>query len=110
MNKETKEYAIKALINESPNKAAKRLSLLLEDDTIETLIRGIPVEVESINVEALQKYCMKKAITFTKVTHLDTHDVSIEYGYVDTNSSHADWLDIDIRTAEEAGICKFKYV
>ena len=47
---------------------------------------------------------------FTKVTHLDTYDVSIEYGYVDTNSSHADWLDIDIRTAEEAGICKFKYV
>lgn len=82
----------------------------MEDECVDTLIRGIPVEVESINVEALQKYCMKKAITFTKVTHLDTHDVSIEYGYVDTNSSHADWLNIDIRTAEEAGICKFKYV
>lgn len=110
MNKETKEYAIKALINESPNKAAKRLSLLLEDDTIDTLIRGIPVGVESIDVDALKKYSNRKNIIFTKVTHLDTHDVSIEYGYVDTNSSHADWLDIDIRTAEEAGICKFKYV
>lgn len=110
MNKETKEYAIKALINESPNEAAKRLSLLLEDECVDTLIRGVPVEVESIDVEALQKYCTIKKIIFTKVTHLDTHDVSIEYGYVDTNSSHANWLDIDIKTAEEAGICKFKYV
>lgn len=110
MNKETKEYAIKALINESQNEVAKRLSLLLEDECVDTLIRGVPVEVESVNVEALQKYCMRKNITFTKVIHLDTHNVNIEYGYVDTDSSHADWLDIDIRTAEEAGICKFKYV
>ena len=109
MNKETKEYAIKALINESPNKVAKRLSLLLEDDTVNTLIRGVPVEVESIDVEALQKYCMRKNITFAEVTHFDTHNVNIKYGYIDTNSSHADWLDIDIKKAEETGICKFKY-
>lgn len=30
--------------------------------------------------------------------------------YVDTSSRHANWLDIDIKEAEEAGICKFKYV
>jgi hypothetical protein len=110
MNKETKEYAIKALIEENPNKVAKRLSLLLEDECVDTLIRGVPVEVESVDVEALKKYCTRKNITFTKVTHLDTCNVSIEYGYVDTNSSHADWLDFSIKEAEEAGICKFKYV
>ena len=110
MNKETKEYAIKALIKEDLNKVAKRLSLLLEDDTIDTLMRGIPIEVESVDVEALKKYSMRKNITFTKITHLDTHEVDIEYGYVDTNSTHAAWLNIGIKEAEEAGICKFKYV
>lgn len=110
MNKETKEYAIKTLINESPNKVAKRLSLLLDDECVDTLIRGIPVGVESIDVDALKKYSNRKNITFTKVTHLDTYNVSIEYGYADVNSSHADWLDIDIKKAEETGICKFKYV
>lgn len=110
MNKETKEYAIKALIKEDPDKVAKRLSLLLEDDTIDTLMHGIPIEVESVDVEALKKYCDRKNITFTKVTHLDIHDVSIEYGYADINTTHADWLDISIKEAEEAGICKFKYI
>lgn len=110
MNKETKEYAIKALIKENPDKVAKRLSLLLEDECVDTLVRGIPIEVENIDVDALKKYSNRKNITFTKVTHLDTYTVSIEYGYADVNSSHADWLDFSIKEAEETGICKFKYV
>ena len=110
MNKETKEYAIKALIRENPDKVAKRLSLLLEDECVDTLVRGIPIEVENIDVNALKKYSNRKNITFTKVTHLDTYNVSIEYGYADVNSSHADWLDFSIKEAEETGICKFKYV
>lgn len=110
MNKETKEYAIKALIEEDPNKVAKRLSLLLDDECVDTLIRGIPIEVENIDPKALQKRCSRKNIIFTKVVNLGIHNVSIEYGYVDTSSRHADWLDIDIKEAEETGICKFKYV
>lgn len=116
MNKETKEYAIKALINESPNKAAKRLSLLLEDDTIDTLIRGVPVEVESIDVEALQKYCMRDKITESEVTHLDTQYVSIAYKYsiqigkAEQSYTDTGWIEIDIKVAEETGVCKFKYV
>lgn len=109
MNKETKEYAIKALIRENPDKVAKRLSLLLEDEYVDTLVRGVPIEVENIDVDALKKYSNRKNITFTKVTHLDTYNVSIEYGYTD-DSSHDDWLDIDIKEAEETGICKFKYI
>lgn len=110
MNKETKEYAIKALIRENPDKVAKRLSLLLEDECVDTLVRGIPIEVENINAEALEKYAHGKNITFTKVIHLDTYSVTIEYGYTHGNSSHADWLDIDTKEAEETGICKFKYM
>ena len=47
MNKETKEYAIKALIRENPDKVAKRLSLLLEDECVDTLVRGIPIAEET---------------------------------------------------------------
>lgn len=120
MNKETKEYAIKALINESPNKVAKRLSLLLEDEYVDTLIRGVPIEVESIDVEALQKYCMRDKITESEVTHLDTQYVTIAYKYSiqigNTEQSNLQsytdtgWIEIDVKVAEETGVCKFKYV
>lgn len=119
MNKETKEYAIKALINESPNKVAKRLSLLLEDECVDTLIRGVPIEVESIDVEALQKYCRRDKITESEVTHLDTQYVTIAYKYSiqmeipnKNLQSYTDtgWIEIDVKVAEETGVCKFKYV
>lgn len=114
MNKETKEYAIKALIEEDPNKVAKRLSLLLDDECVDTLIRGVPVDVESVDVETLEKFCMRDKIIKYEITQLDAHFVTIAYKYSgqlnSTNYTDTGWYKLDIKEAEEAGICKFKYV